>query len=933
MRFVGRTLSSALLRTRPRSLAGTVRFVAFAVLLWGLGVAVPAPASGAARIWTGLGLTNDWTEAANWSGAAVPGPGDTATFDATSSKPATLAASASVAGLTITGGYSGTITQSPGTTVTIGASGYSQTGGTFAGGTAAVTVNGPFTLAGGLFTSTSGVLTVTRAFTATAGSFAHAGGTTVLSTSTATISAPSGITFSNLTFLSGTKTLAAGTTVTVAGLTTLTAGTLNGTGVLAATGDVNVAAGFSGGTATLRFEGSADQTFTGSATATTGNLPVVEIAKSGGSLSLVGTLRTTRSWTHTAGTVDPGTSTLVLAGTLTVSGSGPLTVYDLQTRGALVTWDVPISVAHDLLVESGSFLASLAAQPVDILGNLTVNGTFDPGQAAVTVGGNLTVGGTYDAPGSGLTLNGAALQTIGGSATITVGQLTVATPSGAAMAADVVASGVDLAAGSLTVGPWSLTIGGPLTGLTSGLIVAGGSTLVITGATPGFNLPSTMTVIGTLRVDNAQGVELGAPLSIVTLLDLENGPLVASGGAVTIEAGAAVTATAGEVIGDLRRWVGAGFGVMLRFDVADVVANAAVTLTFDEVTGSGFVTVRTVPGDHPDPLAPLVTGRGVNRYWVILNEGVTFSTYTVTLEWAAADVDIAADPSRFVLAKLDGGGWTVASVTGLTGPSITASGLTSFSEFAVGNEPVDLAVTLTADPSRITVGNSVDLSISAMNAGPGTATGVTVVMPLPAGSVVVWATPSQGSCVVTGSDLACSIGDIAPGGSVAIDVRLTPGSAGTFDMTATVITSDADSSGGNDSMSVSVIVDPVATPTPTPAPTPTAAPTTRSTPVPAPTSTPTPVPAPTPAPRSTPDPTPQPTPVLGPSPSPGPADPGIGRITPPGNDPSGAATPDSAIRAWLLISVFALLALLVAIARTSGVNLGRRRRRAITRDD
>ena len=421
--------------------------------------------------------------------------------------------------------------------------------------------------------------------------------------------------------------------------------------------------------------------------------------------------------------------------------------------------------------------------------------------------------------------------------------------------------------------------------------------------------------------------------AIVTLLDLENGPLVASGGAVTIEAGAAVTATAGEVIGDLRRWVGAGFGVMLRFDVADVVANAAVTLTFDEVTGSGFVTVRTVPGDHPDPLAPLVTGRGVNRYWVILNEGVTFSTYTVTLEWAAADVDIAADPSRFVLAKLDGGGWTVASVTGLTGPSITASGLTSFSEFAVGNEPVDLAVTLTADPSRITVGNSVDLSISAVNAGPGTATGVTVVMPLPAGSVVVWATPSQGSCVVTGSDLACSIGDIAPGGSVAIDVRLTPGSAGTFDMTATVITSDADSSGGNDSVSVSVIVDPVATPTPTPAPTPTAAPTARSTLVPAPTSTPTPVPAPTPAPRSTPDPTPQPTPVLGPSPSPGPADPGIGRITPPGNDPSGAATPDSAIRAWLLISVFALLALLVAIARTSGVNLGRRRRRAIARDD
>jgi uncharacterized repeat protein (TIGR01451 family) len=565
------------------------------------------------------------------------------------------------------------------------------------------------------------------------------------------------------------------------------------------------------------------------------------------------------------------------------------------TSGALVTWDVPISVVHDLLVQAGAFVASPTFQPVVVGGNLTINGIFDPGSASVTVAGNVTVDGTLDALAASLTLNGTAMQTIDGSSSIRVGLLSVANPLGIVMGTDLTATtGVDLQAGWLSVGPWSLTIGGFLTGVTSGLIADGGSTLVISGTTPGLVLPPTITALGSLRVDNPNGVQLSAPLSIVTLLDLANGPLHAAGGAVTIEPGAAVIRGSGYVQGDLRRWVSAGSGLTLRFDVGDGPADAAVTLLFDEVTSGDYLVVRTVAGDHPDPWIPLVGSRGVNRYWVILNEGVVFTTYAVTLDWVAADVDPTADSTRFALAKLDGV-WALAPVTARSATSITASGLTSFSEFAVGNEPVDLSVTLTADPARVTLGAPVDLLISVANAGPGTATGVAIVMPVPAGVSVTWATPSQGSCLVTGSDLVCSVGDLPAGAEVVIDVRLMPGSPATLDVTATVTTADSDGNGANDTVTVGVIVDPIVVPTPTPTPTPTSLPQ--------------------------------------PSPSAGSSEPASGRISPPDTDANGAIDAMRAGRSGLPLAIFALLVLSGVLFGASRAYRPRRHPRAIVRDE
>ena len=112
--------------------------------------------------------------------------------------------------------------------------------------------------------------------------------------------------------------------MTATGSTALTAGSLNGTGTLAARGAISQAAGYGGGAATLLIDGTGAQTFTGAATTAAGTLPALVINKPSGTLTLAGTIRTTNSWTYTAGTLDPGTSTVVFAAALTISGSHTL---------------------------------------------------------------------------------------------------------------------------------------------------------------------------------------------------------------------------------------------------------------------------------------------------------------------------------------------------------------------------------------------------------------------------------------------------------------------------------------------------------------------------------------------------------------------------------------------------------------------------------
>src|SRR3990172_6697100 len=447
------------------------------------------PVQAAVRTWTGLGATNNWSEAANWSGNAVPGAADTVTFDATSTKDATIGASTSVLGVAINAGYTGTVIQASANTLTVGASGFVQSDGTFSGGSGSITVNGGFTLSAGSFTSTTGTLRVTAAFTLSGGTFAPNGGTVAFATSTANIDLAGTKTFANVTFVSAAKTILAGSTMVVGGALTLTDGTLN-TGTLEAQGDLSQAATYDGGTASLLINGAAAQTFTGSATSTAGQLPNLVIDKPSGTLTLAGTIRTARNWTYTAGTLDAGTSTVIFAGG-TITGSQTLNAVDLGASRRVAA-GTTLTTSGALTHTAGTLTLSGAAI---VGGALTLtNGTLNTG--TLQAQGNLSQASTYDGGTASLLINGSAAQTFTGSATSTAGalpNLVIDKPSGTLTLAGTIRTARDwtYTAGTLDAGSSTLVFaGGTITGsqtlnavdFRASSSVAAGSTLVVGGA-------------------------------------------------------------------------------------------------------------------------------------------------------------------------------------------------------------------------------------------------------------------------------------------------------------------------------------------------------------------------------------------------------------------------------------------------------------------
>ena len=107
------------LRTwRPRTRRDKLLLLAAASVLafatyWTLGLPLTLPIIGAARTWT-HGAGNNWNAIGNWDGGlTIPQTGDSVTFDATSVASCTVdVATNALIGLTVTTGYTGTITVS-----------------------------------------------------------------------------------------------------------------------------------------------------------------------------------------------------------------------------------------------------------------------------------------------------------------------------------------------------------------------------------------------------------------------------------------------------------------------------------------------------------------------------------------------------------------------------------------------------------------------------------------------------------------------------------------------------------------------------------------------------------------------------------------------------------------------------------------------------
>ncbi|MEI6499032.1 MAG: GLUG motif-containing protein, partial [bacterium] len=116
-----------------------------------------------AKTWTGFGDTNNWSEAANWSGNTVPMGTDIIMFNGTGTKDAIIDAAFAqntINSLNMDSGYTGTITQNKNLIIS---GGFSLVSGTFAGTASWLQCSGAFAQVGGIFTAPS-VLNVAGPF-------------------------------------------------------------------------------------------------------------------------------------------------------------------------------------------------------------------------------------------------------------------------------------------------------------------------------------------------------------------------------------------------------------------------------------------------------------------------------------------------------------------------------------------------------------------------------------------------------------------------------------------------------------------------------------------------------------------------------------------------------------------------------------------------
>ncbi len=700
-----------------------------------------------------------------------------------------------------------------------GAQTFTGSATTAAGSLPAVVINDP---AGTL--TLAGTIRTTNGWTYTAGTVAPGASTVVFA---GALSVTGSQPFNNLE-MRGAVTVPGGTTLTltgtylmpvavvvtldgtiiVPGLATLTDGTINGTGSLQARGDITQASTFDGGTGTLLINGAGAQTFTGSATTAAGRLPAVVINDPAGTLTLAGTIRTTNGWTYTAGTVAPGASTVVFAGALTINSAG-MGFYDVRINGGTSTLASALLVGHDLVVSAGTITTGGGSSTVTVGNDLTITGTFTANASLIAVGGNLSKTGTFTAGTSTILLDGTAGQTISGTAW-TMRNLTVDDPAGATMATNVSATGtLTLTTGPLVVGANTLTIANPIAGVTTNLTAGSTSSISVVGVAAGISIPTSVTQLANLTVNDAAGLSLDANLTVNGTVTLTSGPILTGPNVLIVAPGGSVVRTTGRVAGNLRKTAAAGSPVALTFEIGDVTSYTPLSLAFGTVSTPGTLTAWTTTGEHPAIASSGVDPtQDVNRYWTVINGGVVFDVYSATFTFVAGDIDVGANPLIFRVAKDDLGSWTMPTAGVRTALTTQATGMTTFSDFGTGEPEADLALTKTDGVGAVTAGDGLTYTylLTVTNAGPADDPAVVLTDSWPTGFSQGSITASQGSCTLTagGPDFSCALGTVGAGASATVSVTFSVPAAlagGPQTNTASVAGGLADPTPANDSAS------------------------------------------------------------------------------------------------------------------------------------
>ncbi|OGN96907.1 MAG: hypothetical protein A2Y89_01745 [Chloroflexi bacterium RBG_13_51_18] len=388
-------------------------------------------------------------------------------------------------------------------------------------------------------------------------------------------------------------------------------------------------------------------------------------------------------------------------GTLNIGFTGPpgITTLTASASGNTVNYNragaqTVRATTYSNLTLSGSGAKTFPA------GTTTVNSVLSmEGTATTTLTGTLTYGA-----GATLQYQGSAAQTTGAEFPATFGGsgVIINNSNGVNLGSSrAITNNLTLTSGTFTVGANTLTLNGlTISGTPANLSTTASSSLVFGGSSMGVNIPSSVTVLNNLTINNANGVTLNSSPTINGTLTLTSGKITTGSNSVIISASGSVAggSSGSYVTGNLQKNVATGAATR-TFEVGATNYNP-VTVAFGNVSTAGYLTVKATTGQHPNVgSSTLHSNKYVNVYWSLTNSGIVFNNYNATFTFVAGDILGGANTASFIIGKYNSG-WTYPTVGVKTSTTTQATGITSFSDFVLG-EATPLAPTVNTDSATL----------------------------------------------------------------------------------------------------------------------------------------------------------------------------------------------------------------------------------------
>ena len=236
----------------------------------------------------------------------------------------------------------------------------------------------------------------------------------------------------------------------------------------------------------------------------------------------------------------------------------------------------------------------------------------------------------------------------------------------------------------LNAGNYNYNLGSNL--LFDGIFNAGSSTIVlngsgkqeITSASPLFNLTLNKTGDTTMLLTD---------VTVNGTLNFTAGKLTTGAYKTIIPQSATVWGAAqntGWVNGNLQKGIATGV-VTKTFEIGDNTNYTPATVAFDNVITQGNLAASTIGTEHPYISSSNINAtKSLNRYWMLSNSSISFTTYSATFNYVSADVDAGAVSTTFDIESNNGSSWTTPVTTIRNATNIKAIGLITFGDFAAG---------------------------------------------------------------------------------------------------------------------------------------------------------------------------------------------------------------------------------------------------------